>query len=99
MKATTGFSRNTIVDGVLFLLLLGIMVFAFGELFEIAETFADKIQEIVLPSAGLPLVPVLIVTGLLVSGAFAAGWFASTRLGQGMLSRAERIGGSWVPRH
>ena len=75
------------------------MIFAFGEIFGIAETLAHEIQEFVLPSADSPLVPILIATGIPVAVAFAAGMFASTRLGQGILLKAERIGGSWVQGH
>lgn len=97
MKTAIGFFRKTLIGGVLFLLPLGIVIFVFGELFDISENFADKVQETVLPSADSPLVPLLIAVGTLVAVAFIAGLFATTNLGRRTFQRAERIGGSVVP--
>lgn len=97
MKTAMGFFRKTLIGGVLFLLPLGIIIFVFGELFEISEKFADEVQDIVLPSADSPLVPLLIAVGTLVAVAFTAGLFATTSLGRSIFQKAERIGGSTIP--
>ena len=72
MKVLPEFLKNTLIGGIIFLLPLGIAVFAIGELVGVLNGVADQIAALLFPGSDAEFLPSAISVVLLVVAAFFA---------------------------
>lgn len=97
MKILPEFVKNTLIGGVIFLLPLGIVIFAIGELLDILSGVADEIAAVLFPGADTAFLPSLIAVGILVVLALTAGLIARTSVGSGLSNKLHRYGSANIP--
>ena len=97
MKILPEFVKNTVIGGIIFLLPLGIAVFAIGELLDILSGVADKIAALLFPGAESTFLSSAISVALLVAVAFSAGLIASTGVGGNVSTKLQNFATGSIP--
>ena len=97
MKVLPEFLKNTLIGGIIFLLPLGIAVFAIGELVGVLNGVADQIAALLFPGSDAEFLPSAISVVLLVVAAFFAGLIARTSLGGNVSTKLQSFATANIP--
>jgi len=97
MSIFLDFAKKTVIGGLIFLLPLGLAVFAIGELMDLVSGLSDRLGDLLFPNSDAPIISLLISASLLLTVAFLAGLLATTALGDSLYERFEKVAKSAIP--